>query len=67
MLKSVRLVLALLILVGGTPLMAQVPTFVPIQGYIVDADGNGLDGEYVLTFAIYDADACEARLVLLRE
>ena len=37
-----------------SPVSAAVPTFLPVQGYLTDADGVPVDGETTLNFSLYD-------------
>lgn len=38
-----------------TEAQAEVPSFLPVQGRLVDAEGAPLMGDYTLTFTLYDA------------
>jgi hypothetical protein len=52
---------ALCAVIGWAPaaLQAQVPALIPIQGTLVDADGQVVDGTRNLTFHIFDNDSAE--------
>jgi hypothetical protein len=47
---------------GGEGLAQEVGGYIPIQGRLTDADGRPLDGDYNITFSLYDDLAAAAEI-----
>lgn len=56
--RIIQLLTGLMIVIGGVPLMAQVPEYISFQGPVSDAEGNPLTGYHSIAIRIY-ADSGE--------
>ena len=53
---------ALATVLAATPSFAQSPGLIPVQGYLVDSNGDALDGDFDITASVYDAATAGAQL-----
>lgn len=51
------LLLTLALTVSSIQVSAEIPNIVSYQGYLTDGGGNPLDGDYTLTFSVYDVSS----------
>jgi hypothetical protein len=59
---SISIFLSLLMLTTAAMASGPAPAYIPIQGYLTDADERPLDGEHVLHLKLYSSDTAETAL-----
>jgi hypothetical protein len=62
MMKAMTISLAMMLIVGVAIVSGDVPTLITYQGLLTDDTGIPLDGDYSMTFTIYDAETGGAEL-----
>jgi hypothetical protein len=59
---SIIVFLSLLMTVATASAAGPLPAYIPLQGYLTDAEGLPLEGEHMLHLSLYDGDTTETAL-----